>query len=243
MKLAKILLLLIVCTLYVVNGQTNSTSKACKTVVLDTCLMNLLLIGDPKYVFPVSMPQMDTQCRTIRGYEKCIKDYSSKCLKAFPKQVTSVLAYGVAKTNKGYCSNKKRKESFIMIGECANKMKSPMDKCMFQYIDRLQGAENYRNVKMRLPMACCEYYKMKQCILGHIEREGKPLCTDSVYNEAERLIDGYAFDVLQLICGDYTEDSDKCQNSVPKTPKKLSSQKRTKSLLLPLINILAADEQ
>lgn len=98
------------------DGQ-NSTAKECTANKAgndaDTCLMHLLLVGDPKYVFPENKEQMSKHCkwvlrddlvitdtsnwlssRLINRYEKCIKDYSSKCLSAFPRQVTSVLAYG-----------------------------------------------------------------------------------------------------------------------------------------------------
>jgi len=68
--------------------------------------------------------------------------------------VTNVLAYGVAKTNKGYCANQKRKDSFIAIGKCGNKLKPIGDKCMRTYIDRLQGIQNYDEKKMQIPLAC-----------------------------------------------------------------------------------------
>jgi len=82
------------------------------------------------------------------------------------------------------------------------------------------------------------YYLLKECILNEVEKEGKPLCTEENQVEIERIVDGYAHDVLALICGDYTEDSDKCVKLTPKTPKKLSSQRRPKSLLPPFIAIL-----
>jgi len=78
----------------------------------------------------------------------------------------------------------------------------------------------------------------KECVLTEVEREGKPICTEANHVEIERIIDGYAHDVLALICGDYTEDSDKCVKLVDKTPKRLSSQQRPKSLLPPFIAIL-----
>ena len=73
-----------------------------------------------------------------------------------------------------------------------------------------------------------------------MENDYGQLCTESNHDEIERLIDGYAIDTLNLICGDYSEDSDKCVKVLPKTPKKLSTHKRTKSLLPSFINILNA---
>lgn len=228
-------------SIYLTTGQKSqkANGKDCKlNKDADTCLMHLLLLGDPGYIFPQTNSEMTAHCRLITNYEKCIKDYSSNCLQSFPRQVTNVLAYGVAKTNKGYCTNKKRKDSFIAIGKCANKIKHIGDNCMKQFIDNLRGTENYPEVNTRLPMACCNFYQMKGCILSAVEKEGKELCPESNYNEIETLIDGYSVDVLNLICGDYTEESDKCVKLLPKTPKKLNSQKRSKSMLIPFINIL-----
>ncbi|XP_054155087.1 uncharacterized protein LOC128953613 [Oppia nitens] len=239
-KLLLPLLLISICCVITYGAPANSTKSQCSTGNdADKCMMHLLLIGDPKYKFPENMVTMNTHCRQIKNYENCIKDYSKKCLQSFPRQVTGVLAYGVAKTNKGYCTNKKRKDSFIEIGKCANNIKHLGDACMKTYIDDLQGIENFKDAKLKLPIACCNFYKMKQCILISVEKNGKPVCSDSNYQEIERIIDGYSYDVLQLICGEYTEDSDKCQSLLPKTPKKRSSQKSTRSLLPPFINILS----
>lgn len=94
--------------------------------------------------------------RTITATEKCIKDYSSKCLDAFPRQVTSVLAFGVAKTNKGYCTNQRRKDKFISIGKCGNQIKLEGDKCMQTYIDRLKGVETLTKSdnNLKVPLMC-----------------------------------------------------------------------------------------
>ena len=81
---------------------------------------------------------------------------------------------------------------------------------------------------------------MKTCMLKSTEKPGKKICPESSQDEVERVIDGYSYDVLQLLCGDFTEESDKCVNMLPKTPKKLPTQKRTKSILPPFINILSS---
>ena len=84
---------------------------------------------------------------------------------------------------------------------------------------------------------------MKSCILKSTEKHSKSTCSETNVEEIERIIDGYAFDVLQLICGDYNEESDKCVVMLPKTPKRLPSQKRPKSILPPFINILDSAPQ
>ncbi len=105
----------------------------------------------------------------------------------FPRQVTSILAFGVAKTNKGYCSNKRRKDTFIGFAECANSRKADLDKAMHNYIDAIQGIENAEN-KLKIPLMCCHFLKLKTNLLD-MARE-TPKCTEQNVSEIERLIDG-----------------------------------------------------
>ena len=55
--------------------------------------------------------------------------------------------------------------------------------------------------------------------------------------EVERLIDGYARDGLNLLCGDYTEDSDKCSGIIRKT-QKWNKPLTSKVFMVPLVDIL-----
>ena len=53
------------------------------------------------------------------------------------------------------------------------------------------------------------------------------------------MIDGFAIEVLNLMCGEYTEDSDKCPPLMKLTPRLARSNKRRpKSALLPMISVL-----
>ncbi|CAG2179533.1 unnamed protein product [Oppiella nova] len=44
-------------------------------------------------------------------------------------------------------------------------------------------------------------------------------------------------DVINLLCTDYTEESDKC-SKLGVTPKRLKSQRRTRSFALPVLSVL-----
>lgn len=161
--------------------------------------------------------------RTITATEKCIKNYSSKCLDSFSRQVTSVLVFGVAKTNKGYCTNQIRKDKFISIGKCANQIKAEGDKCMQTYIDRLQGVETLTKSdnNLKIPLMCwsvlttirkilifinfwifffdpknSNYFRLKSCI---VELAAKS-CTQDVTTEVERIVDGYGDEVCLFVC-------------------------------------------
>ena len=50
------------------------------------------------------------------------------------------------------------------------------------------------------------------------------------------LVDSVTSNVLNLLCGEYEENSDKCK--ALSTPRKLKSQKRAKSFFIPLTQLL-----
>lgn len=55
----------------------------------------------------------------------------------------------------------------------------------------------------------------------------------------ESVVDNYAKDVLSLLCGDYTDDSDKCERIVAITPDWDNSKKlKWNSLILSLAEVL-----
>ena len=64
------------------------------------------------------------------------------------------------------------------------------------------GARLAKDPKMRLPFACCNFYKFKSSVIKELEGD----CPVEV-QEVENLIDGYARDGLNFLCGDYTGSS------------------------------------
>lgn len=160
-----------------------------------------------------------------------MKEYTQNCMSKTAKQSISVLVYSVAKTNKGYCSTRKRKLAMLGVSKCAGEHKAKLDGFMDIMTREFHGIRTYKDSKLRLPLACCSYYKFKHNLVEHIQQH----CPTQV-TEMEALIDGYAHDILNLVCGEYTEDSDKCKTIVAKTPK-WKKALESKNFVLPLADI------
>ena len=86
--------------------------------------------------------------------ESCVKNYVQKCLRKTAKQAANVLAFGVAKTNKQYCTNRKRKNALIKAGKCGNNAKVLANKCMNKYTTTLISIVTEKDVRKRVPMGC-----------------------------------------------------------------------------------------
>jgi hypothetical protein len=62
------------------------------------------------------------------------------------------------------------------------------------------------------------------------------ICTDDMIEANIEFTSDLTQNTANFLCGEYTEDSDKCQN-LPTRPKKRRNQIRSKSFLLPFIHI------
>lgn len=169
--------------------------------------------------------------RSLKALDKCVKEYTQNCMSKTAKQSISVLLYSISKTNKGYCSGKKRKEALLDLSKCCSANKSKLDEFMDIMTREFHGIRNYRESKLRIPLACCSYFKFKRNVIDLVQQK----CSNQA-TEMEGLIDGYAHDILNLVCGDYSEDSDKCKTIESKTPK-WKKPLESKNFVLPLADI------
>lgn len=134
---------------------------------------------------------MTTVYREIRTLEKCVKDYMSRCLDGETRNSMSVVIYGISKTNKGYCSSTKKKNAFISFGACANASKKRLEKRMATLTRDFHSAKLAKDPKLRLPYACCSYYRFKLAIVSTMDEK----CPKEAL-EVESLLDGYSRDGL-----------------------------------------------
>lgn len=134
------------------TGLKNAT--VCDVNLIDNCMLELSLIGDPKYRLSSNLEQMNKRCKRMKTLEKCIKDYSSKCLSSLASKSVSVLIYGMTRGNKNFCSNKNRKEDFIEIGRCINPDMKQISAIMGQLTRSYHGIKLHKNPKLRIPLIC-----------------------------------------------------------------------------------------
>ncbi len=80
-----------------------------------------------------------------------------------------------------------------------------------------------------------EYHKIFDCIQAQgIRVKG---CTDKHLEISADYIKSHFSNALDLMCGDYSDSSDKC-DTVPKLSKRKKNQRRTKSFVMPLVKLL-----
>jgi len=74
-----------------------------------------------------------------------------------------------------------------------------------------------------------------------LTKRGKTIdiCDDKKLETVNEFVDSLTGNILDILCGDYEDGSDKCLR-LGSPPKKNKNQRRTKSFLIPLIDVLAS---
>ena len=121
---------------------------------------------------------------------------------------------------------------------------------MTDFTKNVHAIRKFKEPKLRIPLTC--WYELS---LSN-NADHQMLCSNSNYfvlksrimelanqkcpehsPEAENLIDGYANDILNLLCGEYTEESDKCSSIINKTPN-WDKPLQWKVFIQPIVEIL-----
>lgn len=209
-----------------------SLKKKCDKAKVDRCAAEMSILADEKYVVPKDMAEMNKLCKKLKNHETCIKDYANDCLDSTARQTITVIVYSVGRTNKAMCSNVKRKNQYLKMSACLEpELKKLYAKTQELNAD-VHAIQGYKPANQRLPMTCCAFYRFKERLLAAVREK----CEEFVPDIAN-IADGYTQDTLNLVCGEYTEDSDRCDaiyDKIPKYTKKLEWA----TFIFPLGNIL-----
>lgn len=131
----------------------SSVIAECDIKKVDKCMLEMAIIGDTELRFPTNQTAMNDRCKQMRRLEYCVKDYSKKCLTKRAGQTTSVLMYGITKTNKAFCS-KKRQQSYLRIGRCVNSDPQIFSTIMNRLTKSFHAIKSYPKESMRIPLVC-----------------------------------------------------------------------------------------
>lgn len=130
-----------------------ATAAECDAKKVDKCMLEMTIIGDSRLRFPTNQTMMNDRCRQMRHLEHCVKDYSKNCLAERASQTVSVLIYGITKTNKAFCS-KKRRPSYLRIGRCANSKPELFATIMNRMTKAFHAIKSHPKETIRIPLAC-----------------------------------------------------------------------------------------
>ncbi|CAG2166862.1 unnamed protein product [Oppiella nova] len=210
------------------HGQKNQCS-ANGMKRLDEIVAKFVTIGNSGRKFPESKGQvLQKYCAEESKLLTDIEKYKNNCFRDLSKQAFGILIFSFKGAIKNFCSKKesKRLDELIVATPCINKYNTNVvGKCYETILDELLGAKNGPENK-RIPYMCWYDGLAGKCEPKHIET--------TVW--FFKLLFG---DAINLLCTDYTEESDKC-SKLGVTPKRLKSQRRTRSFALPVLSAVVS---
>jgi hypothetical protein len=224
------ILIVIACLIAVVYGQSTVCTEA-QAQDLDTCGQNLFMLGDRmKTSLPINDEQLMPYCTSLKQSHRCISNYSDVCLDGMAKQVVGLLLKGATKVINLQCETDASKAEFLSHTACFNKDFPALHTCMENYIDKLQGLSKATK-EDKIPLTCCNFYAFRDCIAKNLEAQ--PACTDADRKYMFDMLNGFASEVLDLLCGHTPPQSDLCNVLI--SPTKDAGLARCKSILPPFI--------
>ncbi|CAG2106373.1 unnamed protein product [Medioppia subpectinata] len=146
--------------------------------VRETCLSSLFIIASPDKTFPNTTERLVEFCGKIKETDKCIKDYTTRCMDPMGRRATQVAVAGISRLLKRMCRSSERRKEFVKNAGCGNAMIGDMRSCLNDYKMALYGAEK-AEVKQRMPILCCKFHDFRGCVRKGFDKVGETVCPDS----------------------------------------------------------------
>ncbi|KAH9414205.1 hypothetical protein DERP_008400 [Dermatophagoides pteronyssinus] len=212
------LMVTIIIYLMVIINNIDAASKTndCDRKKADQCSLNLIPITNEEILrkLPKTIGDIDSYCGKINRYEKCMRKYAENCLKKQTKQTLSVIIYSIGRMNKKYCQKESKKKLLLNLIQCSGQTAIKYYSDLIQNVsNQMHGIRTYSDVKLRIPMVCCLYNKISAEAMEYSDK----ICPKYT-NEVDSILRGYSGDALNLLCGEYGDDSDKCDSILTKIP-------------------------
>jgi len=169
-------------------------------------------VGRNSRPYPTSEQQLDHYCRETTDLMSCVTDFTNVCRDGLHKSMSNVMISTVRVNQRNYCSAKRHE--ILAMSTCGNAVRGHSTACMDNFLLNL-GRANAAAKRHRVPHGCCAYYELKACIMRAARHVGGQVCNHRNLEHLERYINSMAGNTLNMMCGEYEEESDKCSRLPP----------------------------
>lgn len=214
----------------------------CNKTHADQNVRWLYFFNDPERSAPHNLKEFEEFCNQTNQKELYVKEYARRCLPKFPRQVTSLLMFGIIRKNRQFCGKTRQRKEMLHAAQCLNSIKTKGAKCFTKAIQDFLIIK-HTPVSGRIGKTCCVYYTLEECLVQQAT-DTPDTCGFRDAQMIENLIEGYTGQVVASICQNYPKSHDHCNKIFSKREmnkfKKLVANdlQRTYSILPPLIDIL-----
>ncbi|XP_046916758.1 uncharacterized protein LOC124497180 [Dermatophagoides farinae] len=209
---------------------------------MDKHLRSMELVhGDQQ--FPESLEELKAHCGRNKKVIDLMSKMADKCMTGFTKNIMQVTIYSLRRSRKSICKNKPNKEMLALInaGKCVNGGRKRFSKCVKHAQIHIETVKDMPT-KKRIPLICCEIVRAKSCMLDKAKDVNE--CSEQNVETLQRRFTHISANSMNMACGDYTEDSNRCDTVKP--PEGLDYNRPPKSFMttaLELINLFENDPE
>ena len=184
---------------------------------------------------------METElCPRLLDASDQMKTGIRKCLDPFPKTVAGLLVRGTRRVIKDKCTNEAERTRIVKYLGCVREQ-SNLDQ-LHDLVDLLNRKLVYMGtdavpVSKRLDLLCCHVLQDKENIRPIAEK----ICSPEATNYALAMVDDMLKDALDVACGAYISEPEKCKPILQATPLNVTMQspKPSDAFFVPLVNVLS----
>lgn len=119
--------------------------------------------------------------------------------------------------------------------QCLNAGKALFEKCNEDFINALHEIDTYKSDKDKIPLICCNFFNVKKCFWDNGKKVSK--CNDKRIITSEKFLDALSGNIVDVLCTEYDEGSDRCDKMIAKTPPKPENVTSAKAFFVPILKI------
>lgn len=183
---------------------------------------------------------MLSQCFAFSSRKRMLatgESYKEACVRGQLKNTLSVFIFSLRNFLSASCKlNSKRSKAFLSAGRCFNSATASVTACYRQVVGRLVTGRGIRESKVKLAQLCCTYVRSIECYQAVARTSGG--CSEAQSKDVVGLIRAAFEDSINLLCGDYSEHTDRCDRFSFVTKSSTSGQKAY-SFIMSAIQIVA----
>ncbi|XP_054155138.1 uncharacterized protein LOC128953655 [Oppia nitens] len=217
------------------NSFNNITESKCGKDSYKELDHMIARITSPTSRFPETIQELHIRCENRTHVLNKLEDLKNHCMDGMLKRIVSVMLYSIRRQRKGMCRKKPNKKmvELISAGKCINSGRPEAQKCIDEAMNHVVGIKHATDDRMKIPFICCTFVKLKSCLIsiGHKNKQ----CTEEHINLLVRRSEQVSNGPMNMACGDYNEETDKCEKL--EIPNRLKDEPIPKSFLMPLVDI------
>ncbi|KPM11528.1 hypothetical protein QR98_0101000 [Sarcoptes scabiei] len=205
---------------------------------IDRMVSKLLIFGKYGQKYPTNSKELTKLCADITANTNQLNKFVVECLKDQAQHMAKIMIYSIKRTLKTYCSKKTKKQTKLLeSGSCINTRVQKID-CIDKFSNSSKELVPYKIENEKIKFICCYHVDMMRCF--EKQMEDLSCLDDDARRYNMELIKSIVVDLANFACGEYTEDSDRCDNlKLPKdkyNPKEKFTS-RVRSMFFVLLHV------